>query len=75
MMRSLEGRLEPRYMLSLRIIFHLYLQIYDRIDPEKGKFTATELNPTPDEVKERVEECIRGFTVYNLHITNSDHRL
>ena len=61
MLISLEGRLEPRYMLSLRIIYHLYLQIYNRIDPEHGKFTMAELNPTPEEVKESVTECIRAF--------------
>jgi phytoene/squalene synthetase len=68
-LRSLTGKLEPRYMLSLRIIFRLYLQIYDRIDPEHGKFTAAELNPTPEEIKASVEECIREFTVYNLQFT------
>ncbi len=62
MLRSLEGKLEPRYMLSLRIIFHLYLRIYNRIDPVHGRFTAAELNPTPEEVKESVEACIREFS-------------
>ena len=71
MLKSIEGRLEPRYMLSLRIIFQLYLQIFDRIDPEHGKFTMAELNPTPEEVKENVTACIREFneerfTIYNL---------
>jgi phytoene/squalene synthetase len=61
MLRSLKGRLEPRYTLSLRIIFHLYLQIYNRIDPEHGRFTAAELNPTPEEVKASVTECIREY--------------
>lgn len=70
MIRSLEGKLEERYMLSLRIIYHLYLQIYNRIDPDKGTFTIAELNPTPEEVKEAVAECIRIFfsrrtTVYS----------
>jgi 15-cis-phytoene synthase len=59
MIKSLEGCLEPRYMLSLRIIYHLYLQIYDRIDPENGKFTSASLNPTPEEVRESVIQCIK----------------
>lgn len=61
MIRSLEGRLEDRYMLSLRIIFDLYLQIYDRIDPENGSFIMAELNPAPEEVKERVALCISDY--------------
>jgi len=61
MIKSLEGRLEPRYYLSLRIIYDLYLKIYDRIDPENGRFTAEELNPTPDQVRESVTECIELF--------------
>jgi phytoene/squalene synthetase len=61
MIRSLEKRLDDRYLLSMKIIFHLYLQIYDRIDPENGKFTMTELNPTPEEVKQAVAECIQDF--------------
>lgn len=59
MLKSLEGHLEPRYYLSLRIVFELYLKIYERIDPEKGSFTAEELNPAPDEIRESVSECIK----------------
>ena len=58
---SLRGRLDPRYMLSLRIIFHLYLTIFERIDPDNGTFTTAELNPSPEEVKKSVMECIREF--------------
>jgi phytoene synthase len=53
--------LEPNYRLSLQIIFNLYLMVYERIDVEKGSFTTEELNPTPDEIKERVYETIIGF--------------
>jgi phytoene/squalene synthetase len=65
MLKSLDGTLEPRYMLSLKIIDHLYLQIYNRIDPEHGKFTMAELNPTPDEVRDSVAECISEFFSQN----------
>jgi phytoene/squalene synthetase len=53
--------LEPRYRLSLEIIFNLYLMVYERIDIEKGSFTAEELNPTPEEIKERVYNTIVNF--------------
>jgi phytoene/squalene synthetase len=69
MLESLEGRLEPRYYLSLKIIYELYLKIYERIDPDNGNFTAEELNPTPDEVRESVTECIARFMSTSLIIT------
>lgn len=53
--------LEPRYQLSLEIIFDLYLMVFERIDLEKGKFTSEELNPTPDETRDRVYKVIMNF--------------
>jgi phytoene/squalene synthetase len=53
--------LEPRYQLSLDIIFNLYLMVFERIDPEHGLFTAEELNPSSEEVKKRVYETILRF--------------
>jgi phytoene/squalene synthetase len=60
-LRSLSGikdELAPQYRLSLAIIFALYQQIVDRIDPHRGTFSAEELNPTPEEVRERLEQII-----------------
>ncbi len=51
---KIKDQLEYRYILSLYIIFELYLQVFERIDIEKGKFTTEELNPAPAEIKERV---------------------
>jgi phytoene/squalene synthetase len=53
--------LEPRYQLSLDIIFDLYLMVFERIDIKNGKFTTEELNPTPEETKERVYNIILNF--------------
>lgn len=50
--------LQPRYRLSLEIIFDLYLMVFERIDPDNGTFTAAELNPTPAEIRERVRGVI-----------------
>ncbi len=50
--------LEPRYQLSLEIIFDLYLMVFERIDPENGQFTTEELNPTPEETCVRVKNKI-----------------
>lgn len=56
--------LEPRYRLSLEIIYTLYLQIFKRIDVFNGKFTTEELTPSPEEVKDLV-----NFTVSSLEST------
>jgi phytoene synthase len=55
--------MEPRYHLSLEIIFSLYLMVFERIDVEKGTFTSYELNPTPQETRKRVYETILNFTL------------
>jgi phytoene/squalene synthetase len=56
--------LEPRYQLSLEIIFDLYLMVFERIDLRNGKFTTDELNPTADETKERVHNLIMNFNYH-----------
>lgn len=50
--------LEPRYRLSLEIIFELYMMVFERIDPDHGTFSTAELNPTPAETRERVRQVI-----------------
>ena len=53
--------LEPRYQLSLEIIFNLYLMVFERIDIQNGSFTTRELNPEPDETRKRVYNTIMDF--------------
>jgi phytoene/squalene synthetase len=59
--KEISPLVEPRYRLSLRIIFDLYQMVFERIDAEKGNFTTSELNPTPEETRERVYRTISGF--------------
>ncbi len=65
---SLEGpgrflpMLQPKYQLSLKMIYSLYLQIFERIDPQHGLFTENELNPSPEEVKLRIIRTINDFS-------------
>lgn len=59
-LRALRNKLEPRYILSLEIIFHLYTKIYERIDPDHGTFSTAELNPGPEEIKASVMEGLRA---------------
>lgn len=58
--RQIKPLLEPRYRLSLDIIFNLYLMVFERIDVRKGTFSTEELNPTPEETRQRVWETIVG---------------
>jgi phytoene/squalene synthetase len=60
--KQISPLLEPRYELSLEIIFELYLMVFERIDLVNGKFTTEELNPTPEETRKRVYETILKFT-------------
>jgi phytoene synthase len=55
---SIWPHMEPRYQLSLEIIFELYLMVFERIDPERGSFETEKLNPTPAESKDRVYRTI-----------------
>jgi len=53
--------MEPRYQLSLEIIFELYLMVFERIEILNGNFTTKELNPTPEETSKRVYNTIMNF--------------
>jgi phytoene/squalene synthetase len=60
--RKISPLLEPRYKLSLEIIFTLYLMVFERIDVKNGNFSTEELNPTPEEIKDRVYKTIGKFS-------------
>jgi phytoene/squalene synthetase len=53
--------LEQRYIISLEVIYNLYLQIFERIDLQRGGFTTAELSPSPEEVQNRVSLTISSF--------------
>lgn len=61
--REIRPLVEPRYQLSLDIIFDLYLMVFEKIDLQNGNFSTKELNPTPEETKERVYDIIMNFNV------------
>ena len=46
----LQGIVNGRYMMSLNIIYQLYLSVFNRIDIEKGSFTTEELTPSNEEI-------------------------
>lgn len=53
--------LEPRYRLSLEIVYSLYLLVFERIDVQKGRFTTAELAPSQEDVKNRLNMTIASF--------------
>ena len=53
---------EPRYLLSLEILYSLYMQVFERIDVANGNFTAQELNPSTEEITERINRTISSFS-------------
>jgi phytoene/squalene synthetase len=63
MIQEIRPFVEPRGQLSLEIIFALYLMVFERIDIENGNFTTKELNPTWQEIKERVGQVIERFEI------------
>lgn len=63
MIQEIRPLVEPRGQLSLEIIFALYLMVFERIDTEKGSFSTKGLNPTWQEIKERVGQVIERFEV------------
>ncbi|MCH7492986.1 squalene/phytoene synthase family protein [Patescibacteria group bacterium] len=61
MIDRVSASLEPRYWLSLEIIYHLYFQIFGKINLEDGNFSTEEMNPSPDEVKKKIMEVTFSF--------------
>ncbi|MFX1520839.1 MAG: squalene/phytoene synthase family protein [Promethearchaeota archaeon] len=61
MLDEIVAYLEPRYLLSLEVIYSLYLQIFERIDVQNGRFTTIELMPSPEEIKNRIDLTISSF--------------
>ncbi len=52
---------KPQYHLSIEILYNLYLQVFERIDINNGRFTTNELNPSPQEIKDRINFTISKF--------------
>ena len=52
---------DTRYRLSLKIIFNLYLMVFEKIDIINSSFTTEELNPTPEETRQRVYDTIMAY--------------
>ena len=60
-LQKLTTKIDSRYLLSLHVIYNLYKLVFDRIDIENGEFTAKELNPSPQEIKENVSMVVSAW--------------
>jgi phytoene synthase len=58
---ALEPFLKPQYLLSLKIIYKLYLEIYNRIDVVNSGFKTGALTPSMEETKQIVHDVIEDF--------------
>jgi len=61
MIKKIRPLMSLRHQISLEVIFELYMMVFERIDVRNGKFTEEELNPTPEETKQRVYKTIDNF--------------
>ena len=52
------GMIGPKYRLSLEVIYGLYSLVFERFDPDQGRFAATELNPEPGEIIARLQQVV-----------------
>ncbi|MDZ4724064.1 MAG: squalene/phytoene synthase family protein [candidate division Zixibacteria bacterium] len=62
--RTLDGlmpMLEPRYQLSLDLIYSLYLQVFEKLNPRDGQFNGDSLQPSSSEISAQIESTIRQF--------------
>lgn len=61
--KSMQPILSPSSQLSLEVIYDLYLQIFERIQPSTREFSISGLNPDPDQVQERLESLLERLRV------------
>ena len=61
MIKKIDKYLEPQYRLSLEIVYNLYLLVFEKIDVSKGRFTTEELNPSADEIKNRLNRTLASL--------------
>lgn len=53
--------LEPRYQLSLELIYQLYLQIFERVDTVRADFSEISMQIPPDLLQKRIMATIEHF--------------
>lgn len=52
----LSSDLDIRYRVSLEVIYDLYLQIFERVNPDAGAFDGATLQPSPKAIRARLND-------------------
>lgn len=60
-LNTIDVFLQPRYLLSLEIIYNLYHLVFEQINISKGTFTSKEFTPSTREIKARLAQTISNF--------------
>ncbi len=55
--------MKENYRMSLEVIYQLYYQIFEKIDPARGTFTREELNTSPLEIRSRLNTIFERYAV------------
>jgi phytoene/squalene synthetase len=55
----------PRCRLSLEVIYGLYSLVFERVNPAEGTFSAEELTPSPEAIRDRLKSVIAAFKSAN----------
>ena len=57
--------IEPRYQLSLEVIYGLYHLVFERIDPRGKSLSTDEFTPAADAIRSRLESIVEQFKAHN----------
>jgi phytoene/squalene synthetase len=57
-LNTIDVFLQPRYQLSLEIIYNLYHLVFERINVSKGTFTSKEITPSTREIEARITQTL-----------------
>ena len=58
---NLTSLLEPRYLLSLEVIYGLYHLVFEKIDPRNPRLSGAEFNPSPEAIQHRLQTVVAQF--------------
>lgn len=62
---GIAGHLEPRYQLSLEVIYGLYHLVFERIDPRGTRLSGADFNPSAEEIQVRLQTIVTQFKAHN----------
>lgn len=63
MLNKLRGVIDYPYLLSLEVLFGLYIQVFDKIKSNKGNYVTKELEASPQEMFIKIEDIVTNFSI------------